>query len=112
MGPELLAPEKFGFDKTRLTTSSDCYALGVVIYETISGKVPFHECMEMVVYARVVLGEHPSRCAVFPEDVWKTMESCWTFQPHDRPEIADILQCLRAASNSSKSPSPGHDGET
>ena len=39
------------------------------------------------------------------------MESCWTFQPHDRPGIADILQRLRAASNSSKSPSPGYDDE-
>ena len=111
MAPELLAPEKFGFEKTRLTTSSDCYALGMVIYETISGNVPFHECMEMVVFARVVLGEHPSRCAAFPEDVWKTMELCWTFQPHYRPGIVDILQCLRTASNSSKSPSPGQDGE-
>ena len=55
MGPELLAPEKFGFDESRLTESSDCYALGMVIYETISGKVPFYGCMEMVVYARVVL---------------------------------------------------------
>ena len=111
MGPELLMPQQFGFDKCRLTEASDCYALGMVIYETISGKVPFHECMEMVVFARVMLGEHPSRCVAFPEDVWKTMELCWTFQPHDRPGIADILQRLRAVSNSSKSPSPRRDDE-
>ena len=111
MGPELLMPQQFGFDKCRLTEASDCYALGMVIYETISGKVPFHECMEVVVFARVVLGEHPSRCAAFPEDVWETMKLCWTSRPHDRPGIADILRRLGAASNSSKSPSPGYDDE-
>ena len=111
MGPELLVPENFGLDRTRLTKSSDCYALGMVIYETISGNVPFHEFMDMVVATRVIQGKHPSRCAVFPEDVWTTMESCWTFQPHDRPGISDILQRLRAASNSSKSLSPGYDYE-
>ena len=108
MSPELIAPEKFELTKSRLTKSSDCYALGMVIYETISGNVPFHEFMDMVVATRVIQGKHPSRCAVFPEDVWTTMESCWTFQPHDRPGISDILQRLRAASNSSKSLSPGY----
>ena len=107
----LFRSENFGLDRTRLTKSSDCYALGMVIYETISGNVPFHEYMEMVVFARVILGEHPSRCAAFPEDVWKTMGSCWTFQPRDRPGIADILRCLRAASNSSKFPAPRNNGE-
>src|ERR1700753_223942 len=68
MSPELIAPEKFGFETSRPTKSSDCYALGMVIYETISGNVPFHKCIETVVYVKVMLGEHPSRGAVFPED--------------------------------------------
>lgn len=33
MSPELLLPEQFGFEDTRLTKKSDCYALGMVIYE-------------------------------------------------------------------------------
>jgi serine/threonine protein kinase len=31
--PELLFPERFGFSDTRPTKQSDCYALGMVIYE-------------------------------------------------------------------------------
>ena len=99
MGPELIAPEKFGLKKSRLTKSSDCYALSMVIYETISGNAPFYECIETAVYVKVLLGEHPSRGAAFSEDLWKMMESCWTFQPDDRPSIADVLRCLRADSN-------------
>ena len=98
MGPELIAPEKFGLKKSRLTKSSDCYALSMVIYETISGNPPFYECIETAVYVKVLLGEHPSRGATFSEGLWKMMESCWTFQPDDRPSIADVLRCLRADS--------------
>ena len=111
MSPELIVPEKFELAKSRLTTSSDCYALAMVVYETISGDVPFHEFPEPVVYAKVMLGEHPSRGAVFPDDLWKMMELCWTSQPNDRPSIADVLQCLRAASGLSE-PSPRSGGET
>jgi len=35
MSPELLDPERFGFDKDdrRPTKQADCYALGMVVYE-------------------------------------------------------------------------------
>ena len=40
MSPELLGPDQFGFNDSRLTKESDCYALGMVIYEVRSGQVP------------------------------------------------------------------------
>ena len=33
MSPELLCPEQFKLDDNRPTTQSDCYALGMVVYE-------------------------------------------------------------------------------
>ena len=33
MSPELLVPEQFGIEDDRPTRQSDCYALGMVIYE-------------------------------------------------------------------------------
>jgi len=33
MSPELLYPDKFGAKDSRPTTQSDCYALGMVVYE-------------------------------------------------------------------------------
>ena len=39
--PELFDPEKFGLRERRPTKESDCYALGMVIYELLSGQKPF-----------------------------------------------------------------------
>ena len=39
MSPELLSPEKFKLTDARPTKPSDCYALGMVIYEVCSHQV-------------------------------------------------------------------------
>jgi serine/threonine protein kinase len=94
MSPELILPQQFGFEKSRPTKSSDCYALGMVIYETISGNMPFHQHTDLTVFAKVLAGERPPREARFTESLWKMLELCWAPQPNNRPSIEDILQCL------------------
>ena len=107
MSPELIVPEKFGFEKSRPAESSDCYALGMVIYETVSGKVPFHECMDTAASVKVIQGERPTRGEAFSDDLWKMLELCWAFQPDDRPNIFDVLQGLQMVpSLSSLTPHP------
>ena len=41
MSPELLDPGRFNLTEGRRTKESDCYALGMVIYEVLSGQAPF-----------------------------------------------------------------------
>ena len=108
MAPELIAPQKFGFKTSRPTKFSDCYSLGMVIYETISGKPPFHEDTDMAVFLKVVTGERPSREGGFTDSLWKTVEQCWTPQPNDRPNVEDVLRCLETFSNTPQ-PFPGTD---
>jgi len=111
MGPELIAPQRFGLKKSRPTKSSDCYALGMVIYETVSGNPPFHKDADYTVYLKVVEGKHPPRGVRFTEGLWKTLELCWAPQPNDRPSIEDVLQHLEKAANSLEKPSPGTDDQ-
>lgn len=95
MSPELIDPKRFGLMRSRPTTFSDCYALGMVIYETISGHVPFHQEEGPAAIVRNATGAHPLRGVRFANGLWEMLEKCWKFQPRDRPCIEDVLQCLK-----------------
>ena len=93
MSPELLDPEHFGFEDSRPTKDSDCYALGMVIYEVLSGQAPFAREKDLVVMLKVFRGERPERPAGswFPDDLWNILGRCWSPLPKDRPAIEGIL---------------------
>jgi len=109
MSPELISPDRFGFTNDRPTKSSDCYALGMVIYETISGHLPFHGHTELFVAVKIVEGERPPREPGFSNRLWEMLERCWMSQPNARPSIEDVLQCLESVSQSLELPPPGVD---
>jgi len=112
MSPERIAPQRFGFKDGRPTKPSDCYALGMVIYETISGNLPFHKHADLIVFMKVMEGERPPRGVGFVTNLWEVLELCWASKPDDRPSIEEVLQCLEVASNSSEPCSPRVDDET
>ena len=107
MSPELIDPQRFGIENNRPTKCSDCYALGMVIYETISGHLPFHQHGDLTVFVKVLAGERPLRGAGFTGSMWRMLGLCWSSQPHSRPSIEDILQYLEGGLNLSEPPSPG-----
>ena len=102
MSPELLDPEKFGFRDSRTTKESDYYALGMVIFEVLSGQAPFAGDRDFVVVRKIVDGERPRRPeeAWFTNDIWGILESCWVPKPQDRPSLEAVLRCLEKESAS------------
>ena len=105
MSPELIAPERFGFKNSRPTKHSDCYALGMVIYETISGNLPFHKDTNPAVFMKVVEGKYPPRGMRFTDALWEMLELCWAAQPLNRPTAEQVLQRLGTVSNLPEPPS-------
>ena len=99
MSPERISPEDFGFKTSRPSISSDCYSLGMVIYEIISGNVPFHKDIDFAVFVKVLRGARPPRDEGFPNNLWNILERCWMPQPHHRPIVEDVLQCLETCSD-------------
>jgi hypothetical protein len=96
MSPELLDPEMFGLKKSRTTKQSDCYALGMVIYEVLSGQTPFAPSRAPVVIRKVLNGERPERPQgsggeLFTDSVWRVVELCWKPQPRDRISAEAVL---------------------
>jgi len=103
MSPELLDPDRFGVGDGRPTKRSDCYALGMVILEVLSGKPPFPNYNGMTVMRKIVEGERPERPegeegVWFTADLWEMLEQCWSLEPERRPTIDDVLRCLRQGS--------------
>ena len=99
MSPERISPEDFGCNTSRPSKPSDCYSLGMVIYEIISGNVPFHEDIDFAVFVKVLKGGRPRREEGFPNSLWNMVEQCWMPRPSDRPSVEDVLQCLETCSD-------------
>jgi len=100
MSPELLDPDRFGREDGRATKDSDCYALGMVILEVLSGKPPFPGYSGLIVMRKVIEGERPGRPegkeeVWFTDDLWEMLQQCWLPQPERRPTIEAVLQCLQ-----------------
>jgi hypothetical protein len=103
MSPELFCPKKFGLEDDRRTKRSDCYALGMVVYEVLSGQAPFSDCGIYDVVVNVSGGERPGRPRGtegkwFTNAIWRILEHCWMPKPEDRPTIEDVLRCLEEMS--------------
>ena len=101
MSPELIDPQRFGLKNGRPTRCSDCYALGMVIYETVSSRLPFHQYKDITVCVKVLEGERPCRQRGFPDGLWEMMRLCWMPQPAARPRIEDVLERLERVTDSS-----------
>jgi len=105
MSPELLDPE---VEDHRRTVYSDCYALGMVIYEVLSERTPFYQfyqCSNMAISWKILKGARPGRPegaegGWFTDDVWEVLGRCWASRPRDRPSVEDILQYLEKVSRS------------
>ena len=103
MSPELLDPDRFGGEDGRATKESDCYALGMVVLEVLTGKPPFPGYSGLIVMRKVIEGERPGRPdgkeeVWFTGDLWEILEQCWLPRPERRPEIEAVLRCLERGS--------------
>ena len=96
MAPELLLPDKFQLKKGVPSLEADTYALGMTVYQVLTGKWPFFPRREAEVVYAVVSGERPAK----PENaeeigitdvLWNLLTACWCEERTARPPITEVL---------------------
>ncbi|KAF9642090.1 kinase-like protein [Thelephora ganbajun] len=103
MSPELLDPDRFGITDPRPTKQSDCYALGMVVYEVLCGNVPYWEIKNEGALINVIMrGDRPQKPEGagdlgFTEGLWSINQRCWLVNANERPDVRAILFQLNHA---------------
>ena len=96
MAPELLVPRNFGLEKGVPSKEADIYALGMTVYQVLTGNWPFFPKRETEIVHAVMSGERPPK----PENaeeigmaevMWGLLEDSWRQDRKERPEISTIL---------------------
>ena len=99
MSPELHDPESYGLQTVQSTRESDCYALGMVVYEILSGRLPYDTDNPFVILRKVLDGKRPERPEGeggkwFTTGMWDMVQLCWKAEPGERASARDVLLCL------------------
>ena len=89
-------PEEFDLGNAIPIMKSDCYALGMVIYEVLSGQIPFAPHREFVVVMKVLEGKHPEspQGEPFTDELWDVLRHCWEQNPGNQPSSEEVLAYL------------------
>ncbi|KAF9789521.1 kinase-like domain-containing protein [Thelephora terrestris] len=99
MSPELLDPPRFNAPDPRPTKESDRFALGMVIYEVLCGKIPYDGWDIDRINDAILKGIRPYRpkaathLGLFDE-LWDILQRCWDERSEVRPELHIIRACL------------------
>ena len=97
MAPELLHSTKFDLEKGVPSKEADIYALGMTVYQVLTGQWPFYPKRELEVMRAVISGERPPK----PKNaekigmtgaVWELMRECWRENRTKRPDISQVLR--------------------
>jgi len=99
--PRYMAPEQFSTMRTEIGPAADVYAFGTVVYEMVTGEVPFEsdDLFELAAKKRNETPKPPSEHVPDLDRRWETIIlKCLERKPEDRPaNVQQVVEELEAA---------------
>lgn len=90
-----MPPELFQLEDKRLSKKADIYAIGMLIYEVVTGEVPYKGMMAPMIILKVARGQRVS----LPDNVDPTIrdvfQRCTDPKPSERPSADTVVDLLR-----------------
>ncbi|KAH8110507.1 kinase-like domain-containing protein, partial [Phellopilus nigrolimitatus] len=84
------------------TKESDVWSFGMTVYELLAKQFPYqHIHMDIVVMIAISNGALPACPAsfaiwpIYQKSVWTICESCWNYDPSQRPQVLDVVQEMK-----------------
>ncbi|MDX3078280.1 serine/threonine-protein kinase [Streptomyces sp. MI02-7b] len=90
--PAYIAPESA--QGRPQTSAVDIYGAGILLYELVTGRPPFHGESALEVLQRHLSAE-PRRPTTVPEPLWTVIERCLRKEPAERPSAENLARALR-----------------
>jgi hypothetical protein len=100
---EYMAPEQ-GLEDTVVTAASDAYALGVMLFQALTGQVPFSGSITQVLTEKLTV-DSPRVSSLAPDAPQDLVDLCaalLAMEPQDRPSDDEIMRRVGVSASSSR----------
>jgi HD-like signal output (HDOD) protein len=99
--PAYMAPEQALGQVDAITVATDIYALGIIAFEMLTGRLPFNADSDLLLLTMQIRDQPPSIREIVPElpkALADLVERCLSKEPHERPRsVKELSQQLSLA---------------
>ncbi|CUA70595.1 Focal adhesion kinase 1 [Rhizoctonia solani] len=101
-------------EETKATQASDVYALGMVIFEVITGTIPYAGAKDPAILYHVLARKIPARPETHiptgleqADQLWSIITRCWAYDPNERPKAGEVRNVMASITPQGLLSTPG-----